>query len=384
MTVTSLQCQCLSWLMIDQGNLRKSKPINTNKKQTKQPRKNGATRWILRSRSGCKNSGKFWWMMEFHPVHGGSHASSSHDVSLEPTFKRREDLGKHSVYTHFPEDRNCEICKRTKITRAPCRRRIGRVVPRAENFGDLITADHKVLSDNCESRNNHRYAVVVQDLATQWIQAYPCKTKTSQETQRSLQKFLEPDRNPKVIYTDNSLEFGKSCEDLSWNHCTSTPHRSETNGIAERAVRRVKEGTSAVLLQSGLNESWWADSLECYTYLRSVTDLFSDGKTPYERRFGQPFKGPIIPFGSLVEYHPITAKDQSRIHQFGKKVLPGLFLGYALYAGGIWKGDVLVADLEELDTMDASEIYSKKKKDSMRKEVIFPKEKGELIFPVAH
>ena len=37
------------------------------------------------------------------------------------------------------------------------------------------------------------------------------------------------------------------------------------------------------------------------------------------------------------------------------KVLPGLFLGYALYAGGIWKGDVLIADLEELETMDASE-----------------------------
>ena len=59
-------------------------------------------------------------------------------------------------------------------------------------------------------------------------------------------------------------------------------------------MRRVKEGTSAVLLQSGLNESWWVDSMECYTYLRNVTDLLSDGKTPYERRFGQPFKGPII------------------------------------------------------------------------------------------
>ena len=112
-------------------------------------------------------------------------------------------------------------------------------------------------------------------------------------------------------------------------------------------MRRVKEGTSAVLLQSGLNESWWADSMECYTYLRNVTDLLSDGKTPYERRFGQPFKGPIIPFGSFVEYHPITAKDHSRIHQFGKKVLPGLFLGYALYVGRIWKGDVLIADSEE-------------------------------------
>ena len=212
------------------------------------------------------------WLQEFRenlvddrvPERRDSHASSSHEPSLEPTPTRSVDLGKHSVYTHFPKDRNCEICQRTKITRAPCRRRIGGAVPRAENFGDLITADHKVLSESCESRNNHRYAIVVQDLATQWIQSYPCKTKTSQETQRSLQKFLEPDRKPKVIYTDNSLEFGKACEDLSWNHCTSTPHRSETNGIAERAVRRVKEGTSAVLLQSGLDESWWADSMECY------------------------------------------------------------------------------------------------------------------------
>ena len=324
------------------------------------------------------------WLQEFMenlvddeiPLQGGSHASSSHEASLEPTTKRREDLGKHNVHTHFPKDRNCEICKRTKITRARCTRHNGEAVPRAVNFGDLITADHKVLSDNCESRNNHRYAVVVQDPATQWIQAYPCKNKTSQETQRSLQKFLEPERKPKVIYTDNSLEFGKDCEDLSRNHCTSAPHRLETNGIAERAVRRVKEGTSSVLLQSGLNESWWADSTECYTYLRNVTDLLSDGKTPNERRFGQPFKGPIIPFGSLVEYYPITAKDQSRIHQFGKKVLPGLFLGYALYAVRIWKGDVLIADIEELETMDASEIYSKRLN---AKEVIFPKQ-GEFIF----
>ena len=99
----------------------------------------------------------------------------------------------------------------------------------------------------------------------------------------------------------------------------------------------------------------------------------------HTRRFGKPFKGPIIPFGSLVEYDPKTAKDQSRIHQFGKKVLPGLFLRYALYAVKIWKGDVLVADLEELETMDASEIYSKRLN---AKEVIFPKENGEFIFPI--
>ena len=120
--------------------------------------------------------------------------------------------------------------------------------------------------------------------------------------------------------------------------------------------------------------------MECFTYLGNIQDLLSDGKTPYDRRFGQPFKGPINPFGSLVEYYPITAKDQSRIHQFGKKVLPGLFLGYALYSQGIWKGDVLVADIEELETMDASEIYSKRHN---AKEVILPKENGNPTFPVA-
>ena len=47
---------------------------------------------------------------------------------------------------------------------------------------------------------------------------------------------------------------------------------------------------------------------------------------------------------------------------------------------GIWKGDILVADIEELETMDASEIYSKRLN---AKEVIFPKENGEFIFPAA-
>ena len=65
-------------------------------------------------------------------------------------------------------------------------------------------------------------------------------------------------------------------------------------------------------------------------------DLSSDGKTPYETRFGTPFNGPVIPFGAMVEYHSISAKDPSRLHQFGPKVLPGIFLGYALKRGGNW------------------------------------------------
>ena len=90
---------------------------------------------------------------------------------------REWHAGSTVFFTHFPKDRKCEVCIRTKMTRAPCRRRTGEAVPRAEKFGDLTTADHKVLNEEGETRNNHRYAVVVQDLATQWIQSYQCKKK---------------------------------------------------------------------------------------------------------------------------------------------------------------------------------------------------------------
>ena len=82
------------------------------------------------------------------------------------------------------------------MTRAPSRRRTGEALLRTEKFGHFVTADHRVLNEGRESRDNHRYAVVVQDLATQWIQCYPCFTKSSHETEKSLRKFLEPSQKP--------------------------------------------------------------------------------------------------------------------------------------------------------------------------------------------
>ena len=63
----------------------------------------------------------------------------------------------------------------------------------------------------------------------------------------------------------------------------------------------------------------------------------------------------------MVDYHPISAKDKSRLHHFGSEVLPGIFLGYAEKAEGIWKGDIMVADIEELEEMDASELHANSK-----------------------
>ena len=60
----------------------------------------------------------------------------------------------------------------------------------------------------------------------------------------------------------------------------------------------------------------------------------SDGKTPNERWFGKPFNKPVIPFGAMVEYHPISAKDVSRLHQLDPKVLPGYIPRFCIVRGG--------------------------------------------------
>ena len=62
-------------------------------------------------------------------------AYTSHDSDSErPT---KVALRKHSVYTHFPKDRNCEVCLRTEMTSAPCR---SETVLRAEFWVKI--ADH--------------------------------------------------------------------------------------------------------------------------------------------------------------------------------------------------------------------------------------------------
>ena len=51
--------------------------------------------------------------------------------------------------------------------------------------------------------------------------------------------------------------------------------------------------------------------MKCYCYLRNLVNVLKDGKTPYERRFGEPFTGLVIPFGTKISYKPITSKDKT-------------------------------------------------------------------------
>ena len=87
---------------------RSGRPDETQANKT--PKTNKKETPIERGDPLCSDDSEIpEWLQEFRenlvddeiPLQGGSRASSSHEASLEPITKRREDLGKHNVHTHF-------------------------------------------------------------------------------------------------------------------------------------------------------------------------------------------------------------------------------------------------------------------------------------------
>ena len=111
----------------------------------------------------------------------------------ERTTKVAEKSRKHMIFTRFS---------------MPKLRRIGEALPRADKFG----ADHKILNEECESRNNHRFAVVVQDLATQWIQSNPSKkTRLHRKQEKWQRSFTHTNLRNLAEYTIFARITGTSC-----------------------------------------------------------------------------------------------------------------------------------------------------------------------------
>ena len=120
-----------------------------------------------------------------------------HATSSNSSFRASSrSAGKHNWFTQLRKSRIAKYADARKLLGRHAKVNPDDGADRikiVERFGDMITADQKVLNEEQESRLHHRFVVVVQDLATQWIQSYPCKTKSVEETQRSLRKFFRPE-----------------------------------------------------------------------------------------------------------------------------------------------------------------------------------------------
>ena len=190
------------------------------------------------------------------PESRDSHPSSSH----EPM--RSVDLGDHSVKTQFPKDRYCEICQRTKITRAPCRRGIGR----AENFGDFSRSQSSqwrlwIPRQSSICSRGERLGYSLDPLVSVQNKNFSANRKELAKVLGSLKSFTL------TICWNLAMLVKIFLGIIARQHHT---HHKQM-GLLREQCAEWKKVRLRHCLQSGVDE----DSMECYTYLQNIQDLLS-------------------------------------------------------------------------------------------------------------
>ena len=119
------------------------------------------------------------------------------------------------------------------------------MIPLATKLGELIAADG--------SRPDLRNALIVQDGYSYSLQSYPTKSRDAHETTSCLRTLLLPFDKPGSIFTDNSKEFIKACQEEQRTHHTSTPFMVHKPTGSQKEL--FDEWTAMV--RSGLRQDWW-------------------------------------------------------------------------------------------------------------------------------
>ena len=262
---------------------------------------------------------------------------------------RQEAKSLAHLLTHVPKNPFCTTCSRAKMTKPPSYKKGGSETVVADKFGDHITADHLILRDDEEEAiDGSRNALVVKDIATDLrYYVYPSARKTTRDCVPALKHFTRGRDDVGVFYSDDAEELVKAAAELRWRHVTSVPYISKTNAPAERKIRSVLDGTRINLEQAGLHHTYWTHAARHCCMARNILGD-QEAQAPWQLRFEEKFRGPMIPFGVRVNsFGPDQKNKTKQTLKFDPTSLPGVVLGYKIHPEFSWRKEFLVLPLKE-------------------------------------
>ena len=188
-----------------------------------------------------------------------------------------------------------------------------------------------------------RDLLVIYDRGVEWIEGYPLRSKGADDAYNSFQDF-RGSTYIDLVYVDNSRELRKSIEQLGFRRGTSTLGIPSSNGDAESKVKITIGGGKTLLEQAGLPACMWPYVVRCWCF--GNTQVRNGGSSWNMRHKKGQFVGPKIPFGAAVSFKqsPISKQNKSK---FSPDSQVGVFFGYVLQPGGVWKSDFYVVVLAD-------------------------------------
>lgn len=235
--------------------------------------------------------------------------------------------------------RECHACTIAKGTHLPLGHK---GLHRSTDSFAILHFDSWVMSYIDRHGNRvHDYGILIKDSATDWLITDLFKQKDLippriKQILISLRNKLNGNIVIKELHGDNGTELFTElvrayCRENGIEITCSPPHQPALNGIAERAVRIIKEGVSVLLIQCGLPEWMWGHALRhyCYVWNRmrvSVHQGTQQYRSAYTLVYGRvPDLTYVRKFGCDVYiFIPKEKRESSMAH----KMQLGIYLGH--------------------------------------------------------
>ena len=114
-------------------------------------------------------------------------------------------------------------------------------------LGAQVPADHLINNDDGEEDDGaptDTVCLVLLDRGTGWIDVYPTGSKSTERTAEAeaSQHFAVAKDRVTSFYCDHAPEWKAAARQCAWRISTATTGQPQTDGVAERSVRTVKEG----------------------------------------------------------------------------------------------------------------------------------------------
>jgi hypothetical protein len=242
--------------------------------------------------------------------------------------------------THRPANKYCKICRIAKTRHKRHQRRLKPLWDFIKKFGDVVTFDHfDSLDIGSQSMQGHCHGIVGLDIASGFLMNRPLITKTGTETAHELRMWRGTDRLTHC-HSDGSGELAWVCKYEGISHDTSEPGDPQSNGVAEAYVGISKFGTRTNLRQAGLPHPYWHWAFAYHEVSWNTTSHVGRlDPVPWHARFGEEFKGMMIPFGALIHFVSAPGSRHAKdLRPFDSSATVGIFLGWVMDAGCKFKG----------------------------------------------
>ena len=237
----------------------------------------------------------------------------------------------------------CQICSEAKQPKKTC----PSVTLRVSNLLDLIHTDLGDLKQTM-TRGGKRYYVTFIDDHSRYTKVYLIRNKDEafpmfQQYKAEVENQLN--RKIKRVRSDRGGEFtllNDFCEKEGIIHELTPPYSPESNGVAERKNRTLKEMMNALLISSNAPDNLWGEAILSACHLQNRIPHKKIGKTPYELWKGYtPNLQYLKVWGCLAK----VLLPEPKKRKIGSKTSDCMLVGYAsnsaAYRFLVLKSDVL-------------------------------------------